>query len=187
MTADPDDPEDNASFIPADHLAAVGRIANAWASLEFVVDQTTWGLAAIPHMVGACMTAQLLSIQPKFNALIALAQLRGLSTETVNRLKKFQSVRIGRLQQGRNRAVHDVRVLHNATGEIKRLQITAQGPLVFEFQPEPISDLHKLRKKIEAAIRDCSTLRDDVLAEFRALPDKSGRPLFDIQARPLEC
>lgn len=181
MTADPDDPTDEPSFIPVGHLAAVGRLANAWAYLEFAVDKATWALAGVPDMVGACMTAQMLSIQPKFRALIAVAELRGLSAPTIKDLRRFQQDRIGGLQEGRNRAVHDTRVIHRATGGVSRLQITAQGPLVFDFQPEPVSELHATRKKIEALTRDFIQLREAVLSEYRALPADAGRQLLDIR------
>lgn len=182
MTADPDDPEDIASFIPGDRLAAIGRIANAWAALEFAVDQTSWQLAGVPHMVGACLTAQMFAMQPKFRALVALAELRGLSQSTINKLNQFNAKRISGLQESRNRSVHDTRMIHQESGEVKRLQITAQGPLIFGFQPEPMAEIHKTRKRIEASIRDFQILRKALLAEFRALPDRSGRQLLDMKS-----
>ena len=47
MSVDPEDPLDKPSFIPTDHLAAVGRIANAWAALELAIDRVTWSLAKV--------------------------------------------------------------------------------------------------------------------------------------------
>ncbi|WP_372785807.1 hypothetical protein [Phenylobacterium sp.] len=181
MTADPDDPDDKPSFLPADHLAAIGRIANAWAYLEFAIDNTTWQLAGVPDMVGACMTAQMFSIQPKMRALISLAELRGISAATLSRLRKFNGDRIGGLQEARNRSVHDTRVMHTRTGKVTRLQVTAHGPLVFGFQFEPIAELHKIRKRVEQAVQEYLGLRDELLAEFRALPEKSGRQLDNIR------
>lgn len=181
MSIDPDDPNDEASFIPTEHLAAIGRIANAWSALEFAIDSTTWQLAMVPDMVGACMTAQMLSISSKMGALVALAELRGLSKASLDKLNKFTGGRISVLQEARNRTVHDTRMIHQGTDEVTRLQITARGPLVFGFQPEPTSNLHKTRKKIEKVIRDYYVLRDELLNEYNSLPEKSGRQLLDIR------
>lgn len=181
MTVDPDDPGDKPSFIPADHLAAIGRIVNVWAALEFEIDRTTWRLAVVPNMVGACMTAQMLSIQPKMRALIALAELRGLGRETIAKLNRFNSKDIGGLQEGRNRAVHDTRVIHAHSG-VNRLQVTAQGTLVFGFNPEPVAELHITRKKIEAVLRKFQGMRDNLIAELATLPENSGRELLDIHS-----
>lgn len=180
MTADLDDPDDRASFIPAAHLAAIGRIANAWATLEFSVDQVTWRVAGLSQMYGACLTAQMFSIQPKLRALIAVLELRGISSSTLARFNSFNGKDISPLQEKRNRAVHDARLIHAATGSVERLQITAQGALIFGFQPEPVKELHATRKRIEAAIRKFFTLRDEMFAELATLPETSARPQIGI-------
>src|SRR5689334_261275 len=138
-----DNPSDRPSddyFIPLDHLAVIGRIANAWATFEFTIDRTTWRLADLPDMYGACLTAQMSSAHIKMRGLLALMELRGLSAKTLAAWKKFHSETISGLQERRNRTVHDVR-MKAPDGEPARLQITAQGPLVFGFQPEPTADL----------------------------------------------
>lgn len=167
-------------FITDEHLAVIGRIANAWSAMEFTVDETSWRLAKVPAMIGACMTAQMLAMGAKMRALIALCELRGISEDTLKKLRQFNGNKIAPLQERRNRTVHDYRLRNNATGEAVRLQITAQGPLVFDFHPEPTKDLEETRRKIEAALREFILLRDALIAEFAALPDTAGRQLLDI-------
>ena len=179
-SSDPTDPNDKPSFIPDEYLMAVGRIANAWAHLEFAVDRATWQLADVPHMVGACMTAQMFSMPTKMKALISLAELRGLSADTLSALRKFNSAKLAPLQEARNRHVHDTRLVHQSSGEVARLQITAKNELVFGFQHEPIAEMHKVRKRIEGLIEEFHVMRDKLFAEFAALPKDSGRRLLNL-------
>src|SRR4051812_46652260 len=115
MTKAPNEPEwleDRPSIIPIEYDAEVGRIARAWAHLEFNVDQVTWQLCEIPHEFSACLTAQVLHMQGKIKALIALATVRGVSDPILVELKRLNSQEISSLQSKRNRAVHDSRHIH---------------------------------------------------------------------------
>ncbi|MGZ3274638.1 MAG: hypothetical protein ACXU82_16180 [Caulobacteraceae bacterium] len=176
-----DDADDKPSFIPAEHLAAVGRIANAWAAFEFSIDSATWRLAKVPDMVGACMTAQMFSAQAKFKAFLALAELYGVSDATLKAFRAFNEGEVSGLQEKRNRAVHDYRLINKPTKKVVRLQITAQKVLVFGFHPEPFAELDRTRKQIEALVRKFQKLRDALYAEIDSLPKKAGRPLYDIR------
>lgn len=171
---------DDPSFVPQSHLAEVGRVANAWAALEFSVDQVTWKLAGVPDMFGACLTAQMQSMHPKFRALIALAEVRGFDNAIVSELKRFASKDLAPLQDRRNRVVHDTRMVRQEDGAISRLQITAQGPLVFGFHEESLADLRATRRKIEALIHRFLELRGRILKEFQKLPAIEALPLKAI-------
>ena len=184
MSVDPEDPLDKPSFIPTDHLAAVGRIANAWAALELAIDRVTWSLAKVPDMYGACMTAQMLSINSKWGAMMALSELRGVSENTIKKWKTFKSKKISPMQERRNRVVHDTRMIKDETQQIERLQITAQGDLIFGFQEETMRSLHATRKDIEALIYEFQKMRDDLAIELQTLPEKSPRQLFRISHNP---
>jgi hypothetical protein len=176
--------EDRPSFIPIEYDAEVGRIARAWAHLEFSVDLVTWELCEIPHEFAACLTAQMFQMQSKIKALIALASVRGFSDEIILELKKFNSKEISALQQKRNRAVHDSRHVHESTGKVNRLQITADGSLTFGMQDEPIDKLRETRKKIEDTIFRFIDIRGRLLAQLPALRDKPPRRFLRIDFDP---
>src|SRR6266704_5852432 len=60
--------------IPRDHphLALIGRIAVEWAAIEHQLDVIIWRLASLEPHVGACLTAQIMGVGPRFLTLIAL-------------------------------------------------------------------------------------------------------------------
>jgi hypothetical protein len=58
--------------IPDPHYIAIGKVADAWADLEFDIDQLLWRLMRTEQALGACVTAQMISTHPRFRALGAL-------------------------------------------------------------------------------------------------------------------
>jgi hypothetical protein len=75
--------------------------------------------------LGACMTAQMISIHPRLKAFIALVEIRGGSETALKELNIF-SGSAGGLAEKRNRMVHDPRAVHNRTKEVGRL---GSGPI----------------------------------------------------------
>ena len=45
------------SPLPEEHHAAVGKVAAAWADLEFEIDCLIWDLLQVSQVVGACVTS----------------------------------------------------------------------------------------------------------------------------------
>ena len=45
--------------IPDEHYCALGKVADAWADLEFDIDQLLWKLMRTEQALGACVTAQM--------------------------------------------------------------------------------------------------------------------------------
>ena len=101
--------------LPAEHIALVGGISNAWAHLEFQVDRGIWTLLRTQHQLAACVTAQLSYVQPKIKSFTALVELHGGSKRTLDDIKAFNSDRISGLQEARNRSTHDPRMIDVAT------------------------------------------------------------------------
>jgi hypothetical protein len=64
-----------ATAIPGAHYAAIGRVTDAWADLEFEIDRAMWELMGAHQTFGACVTSQIISMQPKLRALRALLHL----------------------------------------------------------------------------------------------------------------
>ena len=50
----------------------IGRVAAEWSHLEHILDRSIWKLAKVPGSRGACLTAQMMGVWPRFNAIDAL-------------------------------------------------------------------------------------------------------------------
>jgi hypothetical protein len=54
----------------------IGRVAAEWSHLEHILDRSIWKLAKVPGSRGACLTAQMMGVWPRFNAIDALLKQR---------------------------------------------------------------------------------------------------------------
>ncbi len=160
------------SVVPDEHYAAIGKIADVWADLEFSVDRVIWDVLGEEQSLYACVTAQLISILPKLDALIALSEKLGANPKTLKSLKAFQGS-IGSLVKQRNRVIHDHRIIWFGKGEVARFEVSAKGTAVFAPITETIDELSALRIKI-----------DDKISEFRLIWDDLSSELGPLQDRP---
>ena len=165
------------------HFAAIGRLVDAWAQLEFHIDYAIWQLANVEQSFGACITSQLIGVNNRLRALRSLLSLRGASQATIKEVGKFANS-LGDLQQKRHRAAHDPRMIHKDTGIMDRLEITADNKLVFGFQPENIDSLVDARAKIAAKVAEFRTLFARFADELNALPASSQPTLRRIISLP---
>ena len=171
-------PPDRPIPIPDEHYTALGKVADAWADLEFELDQLIWQLLQIPQALGACVTSQMIGLGPRIRALRSLVHLWEVSQHLANKLGKFEG-ETAPLVDKRNRAIHDKRLINWKTQEVVRFQVTAKGKLVFEQKPESIALLSRLRSDIYAAIDRFATIRNQIRDEI-ASSDKKRRPLPSI-------
>jgi hypothetical protein len=165
--------------IPDEHYIAIGKVADAWADLEFDIDQFLWKLMRIEQALGACVTAQMISTHPRFRALSALVRLYAISEETVKKIGAL-SGEIAGLATQRNRAIHDKRMLWTPTMEVVRFQVTADNKLEFGPQPESVDSLNKFKDKIMAVRIKFDQLKQQIEAEIDASPGKWKSPLPHI-------
>jgi len=97
---------------PDDHpiYSLIGQVSSDWAHLEHILDQIIWSLAGIDAPHGACITAQFMSIWPRYNAIKALLIKRAESKPEFSNfmpsLKKLSSDS-QKTSEDRNRIVHD--------------------------------------------------------------------------------
>jgi hypothetical protein len=165
--------------IPDEHYVALGKIADAWADLEFDIDQFLWKLMRTEQALGACVTAQMMSSHPRFRALSALVRLYTVSEKTTKEIGTLAGEVAG-LQTQRNRTIHDKRLMWATTREVVRFQVTADNKLEFGPQPEPIESLNQFNEKIMVARLKFERLRQQIEAEIEASPDKWKSPLPHI-------
>jgi hypothetical protein len=119
--------------IPEAHYAAIGRVVDAWAELEFEIDQFIWHLTQTPQALAACVTAQIISIYLRMQALVSLVNLYMRDEELIKELNKF-SGDVGQLAEKRNRIIHDRRFVQVETKKVVRFQITAKTTLDFRTE-----------------------------------------------------
>ena len=147
--------------IPDEHYCALGKVADAWADLEFDIDQLLWKLMRTEQALGACVTAQMISSHPRFRALYALVRLYAVSDATTKEIGTFAGEITG-LQTRRNRIIHDKRLMWAATKQVVRFQVTADNKLEFGPQSESIQVLDEFTAQImNARIKFDSTAPED--------------------------
>jgi hypothetical protein len=146
------------------HLLELGRVANAWAHLEFLMDTLIWDLAEVQQMLGACITVQMMGSGNRLRALMSLLLLREAPKEIVDRLERFTSSNHG-MQQKRNRIVHDTWVYNPARKEAFQVRVALEGrDLSFKFAETPIEDIQKVKEKIDDHVKRFILIRADILA-----------------------
>ena len=82
----------------------IGQVAAAWSLLERMVDETMWLILGVVPEDGACVTAQIQSLNYKLNGLIALVARRGWSDLVID-LNRFSDP-ANKLVRERNKVVH---------------------------------------------------------------------------------
>jgi hypothetical protein len=151
------------------YFTAVGRVANAYAQLEFKMNDAIWELANVARMAGVCMTAQMIGPSPRNRCLLALLEFRNASNALITEFNK-----IGRKIEGvaarRNRYVHDPFVLNEDTGEIQRMESTADKSIRHGFMNAEINDLNQLATDIETVDHEFDQLYLRAVAELPAWP-----------------
>ncbi len=152
-----------------DHYKSIGSVAVIWAVLELRINYAIWELANLNKQAGACITAQITAPVPRMRALISLVHFRGGDNNLLKALNKF-SGKLDGLARRRNRVVHDPWSVNEESGEIQRMEITADRKLVYEFKTEDTALVDQIYDDIDAAIKEFAALWRRLLAELPPLP-----------------
>lgn len=180
MALIPDDPDDGIllNVIPYEYAHEIASIVSYWAQLEYDLDGTIWDLAGLydSPRIAACLTAQYSTVAHRFNALISIARLRGVSEFELAKLNKYRE-RVLALADRRNRVVHDPwmtsvdykKPAGQHTGKTYRLQKTARSKLEYAYKPISLDELKALKDEIVAAISAFS--EDSDQSDYRHLED----------------
>jgi hypothetical protein len=154
----PDEPANSFHVIPYDFASEIAYIISGWARLEYEIDALIWELAGLydDPDIGACLTAQFSNLGARFNALIALARLKGIAELNISKLNKFKESANG-IADRRNRVAHDPWLAAyddklEKPKEVYRLQKTARGHLQHLYKSVSLDELRNLKNEIETAI-----------------------------------
>ena len=85
-----------------EHFCAIGKVADAWATLELYINRAIWELMDVEQAIGACTTANVSSFNLKMNTLVALLAYRGAPEANIKTFNKFSENASGLARQ-RNR------------------------------------------------------------------------------------
>jgi|ERR1700722_730133 len=153
------------------YMLAVGKIATVWAGLEFAINEAIWALCNVDAGAGACVTSQLIGPGPRMRALIALVDFRSRQPEhpaeqtLISKLNKLQG-RIEGLGRQRNNFIHQYPFIDTESGELSRLEVTADRQLKFDWVPADFDVMVALVSDIRRARSDFDAIFDSVLNEF---------------------
>jgi hypothetical protein len=156
---------------PPDELhMAIGRVSNQFALLEYYINRTIWKLAKVKPQLGACITAQIIPIAGRMNALETLAVARGLSKGTIADIRKFAGGAMD-LGQKRNRILHDTWAIERRSKKTVRLEVTAKTNPVYRFKQEDAKHVLSVANEIQKARFKFNAIDETITAELRSLPN----------------
>ena len=93
--------------------------------LKLEIDRLIWYLLQTNQALGACVTAQMISIHPRLTALGSLVRLWQVSQPLLDELASLDGTARG-LSETRNQIIHDKRMIWWKTKEVVRFQVTAK-------------------------------------------------------------
>jgi hypothetical protein len=121
----------------------IARVTSCWAGLEYDISATIWALAEMRPALGTCVTSQIYTLQGRLNAVLALAKLRRVDQDIIDRLNRF-SHRIREGQDQRNRIIHNLSVMPE-----KDKQLASSVESVFDLH----DDLEKIERLAKEFVR----------------------------------
>jgi hypothetical protein len=163
----------------------LGKVSNEFSLLEYYVNQTIWALAHVKPTLGACITAQIIPIAGRMDALETLAVARGISDNLVDEIRSFAGKAKG-LGQERNRALHDTWAVEKPGTRTVRLEVSAKTNPVYGFKLEKTEDVLELADKIRKSRHAYNMIHAKILGELRTLPRTRLSPFRPRLLEPSE-
>jgi hypothetical protein len=168
VTMLPAAPEPISLQLTIEQYAAIGRLMAEFSMVDHYLDRAIWKLAAVYPGAGACMTAQIPSADRKLKALMAVIRLRLGDIEQLKKLNKYNKI-LFEMSKLRNRTVHDTWSRGQDTGNLYRLEVTADRNLSLSYVPV---DLTELKRKGDYIMR-CRWVLVGILRDVFELFDAS--------------
>ena len=159
-------PEENINVISDEHYSALGKVAACWALFESGIDFQSWKMAGLPSDAGACFTAQIMGPAKKLDVLVSLLNLFEFS-ETATALNKMGD-KIRGLGDERNRALHDMWLADEETGQPHRYEISARKTVKINTISVSTDQLLDLSVRILAQYDAFEAIMDGVVSPMRS-------------------
>jgi hypothetical protein len=177
-----DTPEQAAAefHFPGDFAECIAKVAANWSALEYMINATIWELAEVRPSLGACLTAQIMTVNGRLAALLALMKLRRVDTKLLKKVNRFAE-RVRAPQELRNRIIHDQWVNDRLNPEgMGRIEIVAPKALTMEIKPVTITELRDDLEKISDCRFEFGAIRNEIRGALSTLPKMSQRELYPI-------
>jgi hypothetical protein len=183
MPEQSDQPVKGFKFLPA-YAGLIADAANRWAYLEYYINSSIWLLAEVKPAIGACLTAQMHTLNAKLSALLSLLKLRKADQALIDKVNKFASS-VRDALDARNRDVHDVWLNDNINKDkMGKLRITADKVLKFRIEEVDIEELRADVEIIEKRRIQAGEIREEVTRALPSLPQMSHAELHPIIENP---
>ncbi|WP_417417461.1 hypothetical protein [Hoeflea sp.] len=164
------DPVVGFRVIPAGdpHYAAIGLVASNWARLERTADEAIWELLQAAPALSASVTAQMMGMRPRMNAIQGLLSNLGAPDKAVKKVESLLQSSYNLVDQ-RNRVVHDPWFYNIQTNERARYSATVdkKGNPVLDFIVVSEADLVQLAQRIHDFDQRVWETLDAILQPFR--------------------
>jgi hypothetical protein len=164
-TDDFDEPD--ARFDP--FMRALGHVANGWSEYEHLINNFIWELANVEKIAGACITSQMIGPGPRFRCLLALLKFRNAPQGLIDGFNSHHTD-AEKISRQRNRYMHDPILLDHETGQVKRMEITADKHVKQHFSDIEVKELSNFLKKIGALQGAFATLYERAQVELPPWP-----------------
>ncbi|HMF22104.1 MAG TPA: hypothetical protein VKG24_08260 [Pseudolabrys sp.] len=164
------------------YFIAIGRVANVYSQLEFKMNDAIWELANVARSAGVCMTAQMIGPAPRNRCLLALLKFRNASSALITEFNKI-GTKIEGVAARRNRYIHDPFVLNPDTGQILRMESTADKSIRYGFVNAEANDLEQLATEIDTIADEFDDLYVRAVAELPEWPRTQFEQSTGIQVR----
>ncbi len=146
----------------------VGRVASAWATMEFQMDRLIWDLAEGQHMLLACITTQLSNAGARLRTLIGLVRLRDGSPELIKKINQFDAATNSMIRK-RNRIIHDPWHYNSKEKIAAQLNIAIEDKtLCFDFKKKEITEVKGLYEDIRSHVIIYLNLENEIRASLLA-------------------
>jgi hypothetical protein len=160
---------------PADHpiYALVGRVASKWAQLEHDLDTIIWKLAGIADKLGVCITAQMMGVWPRFNAIQSLLIQRSnempILTELIKEVNTLSNDSRDASER-RNRIIHDPwYIIIDLSEQAAQLDEQTDQPRSMPRSDRIYGLLDRDRDDILATLKDINKLSEGALVLKRKI------------------
>lgn len=150
-------------------MIALGRLATAWSEYELHLNIYIWELANVEKIAGSCMTSQMIGPGPRLRCLLSLLELRKAPAEIINAFNSH-ATKAEKIGRQRNRLIHDPWMLESKTGQINRIEITADKHVRHAFVGGEVKEIDELFFKLSKLIDEAESLWSRVETELPPWP-----------------
>ena len=173
----------NFRFIPK-YADCIASIANTSATIEYYVNHSIWIVAKVEAPSGACITAQIYTLQGRLSALLALLKMHRAPDKIIKRVNKFTEAVRGP-SENRNRVIHDIWLMDNRDPtSMGRMETTASKTLKFRIEDVPLTKLEGIYAELSACRLEMWHIRNeisDAQPSFPGIPPSELDPIAGVR------